>query len=49
MTEPGREPLADPFTVHRSLLVTVAYEILGSAADAEDVLQDAWLRWSDAD
>lgn len=36
---------ADPFLVHRSLLFTVAYEILGSAADAEDVLQEAWLRW----
>ena len=34
------------FTAHRSLLFTVAYEILGSAADAEDVLQETWLRWS---
>ncbi|MFD0690111.1 RNA polymerase sigma-70 factor [Actinomadura fibrosa] len=39
----------DPFVVHRSLLFTVAYEMLGSAADAEDVLQDAWLRWADVD
>jgi RNA polymerase sigma-70 factor (ECF subfamily) len=31
---------------HRSLLFTVAYEILGSAADAEDVVQETWLRWS---
>jgi RNA polymerase sigma-70 factor (TIGR02957 family) len=36
----------DPFVAHRSLLFTVAYEMLGSAADAEDVLQEAWLRWS---
>ena len=35
----------DPFLVHRSLLFTVAYEMLGSAADAEDVVQEAWLRW----
>ena len=28
----------DPFVAHRSLLFTVAYEMLGSAADAEDVL-----------
>ena len=28
----------DPFLVHRSLLFTVAYEMLGSAADAEDVV-----------
>ena len=30
----------DPFLVHRSLLFTVAYEMLGSAADAEDVVQE---------
>jgi RNA polymerase sigma-70 factor (ECF subfamily) len=39
----------DPFVVHRSLLFTVAYEMLGSAADAEDVVQEAWLRWADVD
>src|SRR5690349_1226777 len=39
----------DPFMIHRGLLFTVAYEILGSAADAEDVLQDSWLRWSSVD
>ncbi|WP_407563954.1 RNA polymerase sigma-70 factor [Streptomyces sp. 184] len=39
----------DPFVSHRSLLFTVAYEILGSAADAEDVVQESWLRWSGAD
>lgn len=39
----------DPFVVHRNLLFTVAYEILGSAADAEDVLQESWLRWSAVD
>jgi len=43
---PGAE---DPFVTHRGLLFTVAYEILGSAADAEDVLQESWLRWSAAD
>ncbi len=36
----------DPFVVHRGLLFTVAYEMLGSAADAEDVVQETWLRWS---
>ncbi len=36
----------DPFVAHRSLLFTVAYEMLGSAADAEDVVQEAWLRWA---
>ena len=39
----------DPFTAHRRLLFTVAYEMLGSAADAEDVLQESWLRWADVD
>jgi RNA polymerase sigma-70 factor (ECF subfamily) len=38
----------DAFVVHRSLLFTVAYEMLGSAADAEDVLQESWLRWAAA-
>jgi RNA polymerase sigma-70 factor (ECF subfamily) len=39
----------DPFVSHRSLLFTVAYEMLGSAADAEDVVQETWLRWADVD
>jgi RNA polymerase sigma-70 factor (TIGR02957 family) len=39
----------DPFARHRSLLFTVAYEMLGSAADAEDVVQETWLRWSGVD
>jgi RNA polymerase sigma-70 factor (TIGR02957 family) len=39
----------DPFVTHRGLLFTVAYEMLGSAADAEDVVQESWLRWADVD
>ncbi|MDF1606216.1 RNA polymerase sigma-70 factor [Nocardioides sp. YIM 152315] len=39
----------DVFVEHRNLLFTVAYEMLGSAADAEDVLQETWLRWVDVD
>ena len=39
----------DPFVAHRNLLFTVAYEMLGSAADAEDVLQESWLRWAAVD
>ena len=35
----------DPFVTHRSLLFTVAYEMLGSAVDAEDVVQETWLKW----
>lgn len=36
----------EPFVEHRRLLFTVAYEMLGSAPDAEDVVQEVWLRWS---
>ena len=39
----------DAFVAHRSLLFTVAYEMLGSAADAEDVVQETWLRWAAVD
>jgi len=34
----------DAFVRHRGLLFTVAYEMLGSASDAEDVVQETWLR-----
>ncbi|WP_273733387.1 RNA polymerase sigma-70 factor [Mycolicibacterium septicum] len=36
------------FAGHRPLLFTLAYEILGSAADAEDVVQESYLRWINA-
>jgi RNA polymerase sigma-70 factor (TIGR02957 family) len=39
----------DPFVTHRSLLFTVAYEMLGSAVDAEDVVQETWLKWAGVD
>ena len=54
-TTGAAEPLAgsgrmdcatEAFAAHRNLLFTVAYEMLGSAADAEDVLQETWLRWA---
>jgi len=35
----------DPFLAHRGLLFTISYQMLGSATDAEDVVQDTWLRW----
>jgi RNA polymerase sigma factor (sigma-70 family) len=37
------------FAEHRRLLLAVAYRMLGSMTDAEDVVQDAWLRWSTVD
>ncbi|MFH8347359.1 RNA polymerase sigma-70 factor [Streptomyces sp. NPDC018045] len=44
-----RPDSADEFTAHRALLFSIAYEILGSVADAEDVLQDSYLRWRSVD
>jgi RNA polymerase sigma-70 factor (ECF subfamily) len=41
--------VSDPFEEHRRLLFTIAYEMLGSVADAEDVVQESWLRWNAAD
>ncbi|MEU6608991.1 RNA polymerase sigma-70 factor [Streptomyces shenzhenensis] len=49
MSEHAADPATEVFLAHRSLLFTVAYEMLGSAADAEDVLQETWLRWAEAD
>lgn len=37
------------FQTHRPRLFALAYRLLGSRSDAEDVLQDAWLRWQGAD
>ena len=50
-TGPGDrlDPATEAFLAHRNLLFTVAYEMLGSAADAEDVLQETWLRWAGVD
>ena len=49
MSEHATDPATETFVAHRNLLFTVAYEMLGSAADAEDVLQETWLRWVDVD
>ncbi|MFI0452920.1 RNA polymerase sigma-70 factor [Actinomadura sp. 6N118] len=40
---------AEVFQEYRNLLFAVAYRMLGTAADAEDAVQDAWLKWSAAD
>ena len=40
---------AQVFSEHRCHLFGIAYRMLGSKADAEDVLQDAWLRWHEQD
>jgi len=48
-TDTAMDPATEAFVAHRNLLFTVAYEMLGSAADAEDVLQETWLRWASID
>jgi RNA polymerase sigma-70 factor, ECF subfamily len=40
---------AERFTLLRPLLFTIAYEILGTATESDDVLQDSYLRWADVD
>lgn len=45
---PGDEH-AERFTLLRPLLFTIAYEILGSATESDDVLQDSYLRWAKVD
>jgi RNA polymerase sigma-70 factor (ECF subfamily) len=54
--EPAGEPLgaaespaAQVFGRHRRRLLGVAYRVLGRIGDAEDVVQDSWLRWSEVD
>jgi RNA polymerase sigma-70 factor (ECF subfamily) len=47
MTATGEH--AERFTLLRPLLFTIAYEILGSATEADDVLQDSYLRWAEVD
>jgi len=49
MTHHATDRATETFVAHRNLLFTVAYEMLGSAADAEDVLQETWLRWVKVD
>ncbi|GAA2205509.1 RNA polymerase sigma-70 factor [Nonomuraea monospora] len=53
MSERSEHPAAtrmdaatEAFVAHRNLLFTLAYEMLGSATDAEDVLQETWLLWA---
>ncbi|MFC9339934.1 RNA polymerase sigma-70 factor [Streptomyces sp. NPDC057020] len=43
------DTLTEHFEEHRSMLLGVAYRMLGRAADAEDVVQEAWLRWTAED
>ncbi len=46
MPDPDADDGAAEFAAHRDLLFTLSYEITGSVADAEDVVQDSYLRWA---
>ncbi|MGA5463532.1 RNA polymerase sigma-70 factor [Mycobacterium sp. NPDC050041] len=46
---PGASEHAERFTLLRPLLFTIAYEMLGSATEADDVLQESYLRWAEVD
>ncbi|MDQ0954205.1 RNA polymerase sigma-70 factor (ECF subfamily) [Streptomyces phaeochromogenes] len=43
------DTVTEVFEEHRPVLTGVAYRMLGRVADAEDVVQEAWLRWTAAD
>lgn len=47
MTDRRQDDATAVFTQHRGLLFTVAYEMLGAVGDAEDVVQETWIRWAD--
>ncbi|WP_435812333.1 RNA polymerase sigma factor SigJ [Streptomyces smyrnaeus] len=49
MTADPTAEVTEVFEEHRAVLLGVAYRMLGRVADAEDVVQEAWLRWSAAD
>jgi RNA polymerase sigma-70 factor (ECF subfamily) len=49
MTADPTPEATEVFAAHRDLLFTVAYQMLGSTHDAEDVVQETWLRWADVD
>jgi RNA polymerase sigma-70 factor, ECF subfamily len=49
VTTSGHDEHAERFTLLRPLLFTIVYEILGSATESDDVLQDSYLRWAQVD
>jgi RNA polymerase sigma-70 factor (ECF subfamily) len=49
VTDEADEQLAREFDQHRAVLVGAAYRVVGSVTDAEDVVQEAWLRWAAVD
>jgi RNA polymerase sigma-70 factor (ECF subfamily) len=49
ITSEHRPDATRVFNEHRDLLISVAYRVLGSVTEAEDAVQEAWLRWSGVD
>src|SRR3954468_6504837 len=49
VNEDRSDEMTAVFEEHRRLLVGAAYRLLGSHSDAEDVVQEAWIRWSAVD
>jgi RNA polymerase sigma-70 factor (ECF subfamily) len=49
VTDPSPDHDQQVFNQYRNLLFSVAYRILGTVVDAEDAVQDAWIKWSAAD
>lgn len=49
MQDRETESPIDPFAEHRRLLFATAYQMLGTVTDAEDILQDAWIKWHEVD
>ncbi|PZS30087.1 MAG: RNA polymerase subunit sigma-24 [Pseudonocardiales bacterium] len=49
MVTGGNPRKDDPFEQHRSLMFGISYRMLGTVADAEDTIQETWLRWNKID
>ena len=49
LTDRGETDRGECFAAERPRLVGLAYRLLGSLTDAEDVVQEAWFRWERAD
>ncbi|HTN55162.1 MAG TPA: sigma factor, partial [Microbacterium sp.] len=46
---PSHDDALEPFMTHRRRLFGIAYRMLGSSFEAEDVVQETWIRWQRCD
>ncbi|MFH8500567.1 sigma factor [Streptomyces coeruleorubidus] len=44
-----RSGISDPFERYRQMMFGISYRMLGTVVDAEDVVQETWLRWQRVD